>query len=160
MKPVATLSNETTHKGRLSATIAEKRRLFEAEVPFLKELSGSRMPNTKSPKTATAMFLQEETSDKKLSLSHSCGTMYTVPKTAPNSPTKPNFGVCSLQHSHSQRHDKTQNPSIHSVPASSFVLRVHRVPRTIEAAESLIPTLVFAQLGGLGIASALSTGAA
>ncbi|EJP66544.1 uncharacterized protein BBA_04484 [Beauveria bassiana ARSEF 2860] len=120
MKPVATLSNETTHKGRLSATIAEKRRLFEAEVPFLKELSGSRMPNTKSPKTATAMFLQEENSDKKLSSSHSCTTMYTVPK------TEPNFGVCSLQHSHSQRHDKTQNPSIYSVPASSFVLRVHR----------------------------------
>lgn len=43
MKPDATLPYKTTHKGCLSASVAEKRRLFETEVPFLKELPGARV---------------------------------------------------------------------------------------------------------------------
>lgn len=45
---------------------------------------------------------------------------------APNSPTQSNLALASLQHSQPQHRQKLQNSSIHSVPASSFVLRVHR----------------------------------
>lgn len=44
-------------------------------------IEGLPVSNAKSPNTATAMFLQADKLDKKLSMSQSCGHMYSTPKT-------------------------------------------------------------------------------
>ena len=91
--------NKTNPKDRVSAKVAEKRKLFEADETSSPEkqgisiirspcrciltmgVQGSHLSNANAFKTATAAFSQTEKPDKRLPLSQSCGHIYVAPKT-------------------------------------------------------------------------------
>ncbi|KAJ6784462.1 hypothetical protein PWT90_02880 [Aphanocladium album] len=120
------MPNRTVHKDRVAASVAEKRKFFEADELLARDSpDGLSTPKTKTPRTAASLFLEAARSDKKLPLSQSCEHIYSTPKTVPTSPTKYIFSVSSLQNSRRSRRGSAQESSVHSVSASSFVLRVH-----------------------------------
>ncbi|KAJ3498957.1 hypothetical protein NLG97_g728 [Lecanicillium saksenae] len=118
--------NRTGHNDRVAASVAEKRKFFESDESSARDpADGLCTPKTKTPRTAASSVLQAAKSDRKLPLSQSCEHIYSTPTTIPTSPTKYIFSISSLQNS---RHSQRENPkgtSVHSVPASSFVVRVH-----------------------------------
>lgn len=125
--PKQNLSPPKKDKDRISASVAEKRKFFEPGSP------GSDVFDT-TPKPWHGK------GDLKFAESHSCNHIYSTPRTstcgmsdeesvltipAPDSPARMSLSRSSLSGTLHQKDEKPQQWSIHTVPASSVVLRLH-----------------------------------